>query len=123
MPLALYADLVWSKRRTMEIYLNVVEWGPGVFGAEAAARHYFKRSAKQFSLRQSALLAATLPNPMARDPGAPEPCPAGRRRPRRRPGPSRPGTTSIASIREARGRLVKRRPLLYKAPTQQIAKG
>ena len=71
MPLALYADLVWSKRRTMEIYLNVVEWGPGVFGAEAAARHYFRRSAKQLSLRQAALLAASLPNPLARDPGRP----------------------------------------------------
>ena len=42
-PLALYADLVWSKRRTMEIYLNIVEFGPGIFGAEAAAQHYFKR--------------------------------------------------------------------------------
>ena len=45
-PLALYADLVWGKRREMEIYLNVVEWGPGVFGVEAAAQHYFKRPAK-----------------------------------------------------------------------------
>jgi monofunctional biosynthetic peptidoglycan transglycosylase len=47
-PLALYADLVWSKRRTMEIYLNIVELGPGIFGAEAAAQHYFKRHAKGY---------------------------------------------------------------------------
>jgi monofunctional glycosyltransferase len=70
-PLALYADAVWSKRRTMEIYLNVVEWGPNVFGAEAAARHYFERPAKQLSLQQAALLAAALPNPLIRDPARP----------------------------------------------------
>jgi monofunctional biosynthetic peptidoglycan transglycosylase len=69
--LAFYADVVWSKRRTMTIYLNIVEWGHGVFGAEAAAQHYFKRSARQLSLRQAALLAATLPNPLARDPARP----------------------------------------------------
>lgn len=71
MPLALYADLVWGKRRTMEIYLNVVEWGPGVFGAEAAAQHYFGRPASRLTAAQSALLAATLPNPSARNPAAP----------------------------------------------------
>ncbi|MCR4283044.1 MAG: monofunctional biosynthetic peptidoglycan transglycosylase [Bauldia sp.] len=71
MPLALYADSLFGKKRLMEIYLNVVEWGPGVFGAEAAARHYFKRSAKNLTAAQSALLAATLPNPTARDPAHP----------------------------------------------------
>jgi monofunctional biosynthetic peptidoglycan transglycosylase len=55
----------------MTIYLNVVEWGRGVFGAEAAARHYFKRSARQLTLRQAALLTASLPNPRARDPARP----------------------------------------------------
>jgi monofunctional biosynthetic peptidoglycan transglycosylase len=70
-PLALYADVIWGKRRTMEIYLNVVEWGPNVFGAEAASRHYFGRSAKQLSLWQAALLAATLPNPYTRNPARP----------------------------------------------------
>jgi monofunctional biosynthetic peptidoglycan transglycosylase len=70
-PLALYADLVWSKRRTMEIYLNIVEWGPGIFGAEAAAEHYFKRSAKALTAQQSALLVAALPNPIDRNPGKP----------------------------------------------------
>ena len=71
MPIALYADLLWGKKREMEIYLNVVEWGPGVFGAEAAARHYFKRSAKDLTAGQSALLAAALPNPNIRNPARP----------------------------------------------------
>ena len=70
-PLAMFADTIWGKRRTMEIYLNVVEWGPGVFGAEAAARHHFGRSASRLSATQSALLAVTLPNPGARDPARP----------------------------------------------------
>ena len=71
MPIALYADLLWGKRREMEIYLNVVEWGPGVFGAEAAARHYFNRAANVLTPGQSALLAASLPNPSARNPAHP----------------------------------------------------
>jgi monofunctional biosynthetic peptidoglycan transglycosylase len=70
-PLALYADLVWSKRRTMEIYLNIVEWGPGIFGAEAAAQRYFKRSAHNLTAQQSALLVAALPNPIDRNPAKP----------------------------------------------------
>lgn len=52
-----------SKRRIFEIYLNVIEWGDGVFGAEAAARHYYKTSAKNLSAAQSARLAAMIPNP------------------------------------------------------------
>jgi monofunctional biosynthetic peptidoglycan transglycosylase len=71
MPIALYADFVWGKRREMEIYLNIVEWGPGIFGAEAAARHYFNRSAAALTASQAALLAATLPNPAERDPAHP----------------------------------------------------
>ena len=70
-PLALYADLVLGKRRLMEIYLNVAEFGPGIFGVEAAARRYFGRSAKGLSLEQAALLATALPNPAARDPARP----------------------------------------------------
>src|SRR5262249_23567344 len=70
-PLALYANLVWSKRRTMEIYLNIVELGPGIFGAEAAAQRYFKRHAKDLSPGQSALLVSVLPNPIERNPGKP----------------------------------------------------
>jgi monofunctional biosynthetic peptidoglycan transglycosylase len=70
-PLALYADLVWGKRRTMEIYLNVAEWGPRIFGVEAAARAYFGRSAKDLTARQAALLAVALPNPLGRNPAKP----------------------------------------------------
>src|SRR6185295_15301036 len=71
-PLALYADLVWSKRRTMEIYLNVVELGPGIFGAEAAAQAYFHRPAKELTAGQAALLVAALPNPVERNPAKPD---------------------------------------------------
>jgi monofunctional biosynthetic peptidoglycan transglycosylase len=71
MPIALYGDLVWGKRREMEIYLNIVEWGPGIFGAEAAAQHYFKRGADQLTPGQAALLTAALPNPWVRDPSRP----------------------------------------------------
>lgn len=52
-----------SKRRILEIYLNVIEWGNGVFGAEAAARHYYKTSASRLSAGQAARLAAMIPNP------------------------------------------------------------
>ena len=70
-PLALYLDAVMSKRRIMEIYLNIAEWGPGVYGVEAAAQHYFGRSARELSRQQAALLAVTLPNPHARNPAKP----------------------------------------------------
>jgi len=70
-PLALYANLIWSKRRTLEIYLNIVELGPGIFGVEAAAEHYFKRSAKDLSPGQAALLVSALPNPIERNPARP----------------------------------------------------
>lgn len=70
-PLAIYVDAVLGKRRLMEIYLNIAEFGPGIFGAEAAARHYFGGPARDLSASQSALLAATLPNPEARDPANP----------------------------------------------------
>jgi monofunctional biosynthetic peptidoglycan transglycosylase len=52
-----------TKRRILEIYLNVIEWGNGVFGAEAAARHYYKTSASGLSAQQAAKLAAMIPNP------------------------------------------------------------
>jgi monofunctional biosynthetic peptidoglycan transglycosylase len=69
--LALYSDAVWSKRRTMEIYLNIAEWGPNVFGIEAAAQHHFGRSASDLTANQAALLAVTLPNPRVRNPAKP----------------------------------------------------
>jgi monofunctional biosynthetic peptidoglycan transglycosylase len=74
MPLALWIDLVLSKRRILEIYLNIAEWGPsGQFGAEAGSQHAFRKSARVLSLHEAALLAATLPNPHERDPGRPGP--------------------------------------------------
>lgn len=57
-------ELVWGKRRILEVYLNVVEWGPGIYGAEAAARASFGTTAAALSSRQAALLAAVLPNPI-----------------------------------------------------------
>ncbi|WP_339408957.1 monofunctional biosynthetic peptidoglycan transglycosylase [Pseudomonas sp. EA_35y_Pfl2_R5] len=56
-------ELLWPKQRILEVYLNSVEWGDGVFGAEAAARHHFKVGAPYLSRQQSSLLAAVLPNP------------------------------------------------------------
>jgi monofunctional biosynthetic peptidoglycan transglycosylase len=72
-PLALYADFILSKRRIMEIYLNVVEWDTGVYGAEAAAQHYFGVPASKLSATQAARLAAVLPAPALRDAGRPGP--------------------------------------------------
>lgn len=65
-PLALWADFFWSKQRLMEVYLNVAEWGPGIYGIEAAAHHHFKVPASKLSRRQAALLAVSLPNPITR---------------------------------------------------------
>ena len=56
-------EAMWDKRRILEVYLNVVEWGEGIFGAEAAARQYFGVSAAQLNTEQAARLAAYLPNP------------------------------------------------------------
>lgn len=70
-PLALFIDAVLPKKRIMEIYLNIAEWAPGVYGAEAAARRHFNRSAARLTLNQAALLAVTLPNPHLRNPAAP----------------------------------------------------
>ncbi len=56
-------ELIWSKRRIMEVYLNVIEMGNGIYGAEAAADQFFKKPASKLSVRESALIAAVLPNP------------------------------------------------------------
>ncbi len=72
-PLAYYMDFVLGKRRMMEIYLNIVEWAPGVYGAEAAARHHFGKSATQLTRQEAAQLAAALPNPRRRNAGRPGP--------------------------------------------------
>ncbi|WP_097066678.1 monofunctional biosynthetic peptidoglycan transglycosylase [Nitrosovibrio sp. Nv4] len=61
--ITLMLENVMSKRRILEIYLNVIEWGHGVFGAEAAARHYYGVSASALTVEQAARLAAMIPNP------------------------------------------------------------
>jgi monofunctional biosynthetic peptidoglycan transglycosylase len=87
-PLALWIDLILGKRRVMEIYLNIAEWGPnGEFGAEAAAQAAFRHPAASLSAREAALLASILPNPRARSAS--------------RPGP---GVRRLAGIYEARAR-------------------
>ncbi len=88
LPLALWIDLILPKRRVLEIYLNIAEWGPtGQFGAEAGARNAFGRSARDLSTREAALLASILPNPL--------------RRSAARPGP---GVRRLAAIYEGRAR-------------------
>ena len=66
-------EAVWSKRRIMEVYLNVAEWAPGVYGAEAASRHWFDKSARDLSPREAARLAAILPSPRRYSASAPGP--------------------------------------------------
>lgn len=70
-PYAVMAELVLSKKRIMEIYLNIAEWDTGVFGVEAAAQRYFRRSAANVGPRHAALLAVTLPNPRKRNAAKP----------------------------------------------------
>jgi len=65
-PLALLLDALWGKKRVLEAYLNVAEWGDGLFGAEAAAEHDFHKAAASLSTREAALLATALPNPFLR---------------------------------------------------------
>ncbi len=62
------AELVLGKQRILELYLNVVEWGPGVYGAESACRYYYRTSARNIDREQSARLAAILPLPLKRRP-------------------------------------------------------
>jgi monofunctional biosynthetic peptidoglycan transglycosylase len=66
--LAPLADAILGKRRSLELYLNVIEWGPGVFGAEAAAGYHYRLKADQLDREQSARLAACLPSPRRRRP-------------------------------------------------------
>ncbi len=64
-------EIIWPKRRVLEVYLNIAEFDDGVFGAEAAAQHHFGVSATDLTLRQASLLAAILPAPQARSASAP----------------------------------------------------
>ena len=61
-------ELLWSKDRIMEVYLNVIEMGPGIYGAEAAARHYFNCQADKLTRRQAISIAICLPNPLKSNP-------------------------------------------------------
>lgn len=70
-PLALWIDALWPKKRVLEVYLNIAEWGDGIFGIEAAARHYFGISAAKLNPWQARLLVASLPNPLVRNPAKP----------------------------------------------------
>ncbi len=69
----LWMELLLPKRRILELYVNVIETGPGIYGVEAAARHYFGVSARGLTREQSALLAAVLPNPKGWNPARPGP--------------------------------------------------
>jgi monofunctional biosynthetic peptidoglycan transglycosylase len=71
--MALVLGEAWSKARTLEIYLNIAEWGDGIYGIEAAAERYFHKSASELNPREAALLATALPNPILRNPARPTP--------------------------------------------------
>ena len=70
-PLAYVMSLLWPKQRMMEVYLNVAQFGPGIFGAEAASRYYFQKSAAGLTRHEAVLLAAALPNPRWRNTARP----------------------------------------------------
>ncbi len=67
----LLIEQLWPKRRILEVYLNSIEWGDGVYGAEAAARHHFKKPAAALTRREAALLAVVLPSPRKWSPNPP----------------------------------------------------
>lgn len=67
----LLIETVWTKKRIMEVYLNMIEMGPGIYGAEAAARYYFNKPAYKLTKHEAALIAVSLPNPWKRNPAKP----------------------------------------------------
>jgi monofunctional biosynthetic peptidoglycan transglycosylase len=70
--LALSIDALWPKKRVLEVYLNAIEWGPGIYGADAAAQYYFHLDARALSLREATLMTAVLPNPRLWSPSRPD---------------------------------------------------
>jgi monofunctional glycosyltransferase len=70
-PLAYAMTALWPKPRMLEVYLNIAQWGHGLYGAEAASRYYFGKPASALTRREAVLLAASLPNPLARNPARP----------------------------------------------------
>ena len=71
--LTVLLEFFWDKHRIMEVYLNVIEWGDGIYGADAAARRYFNKPASALTPQEAALLAAVLPNPREWSPARPTP--------------------------------------------------
>jgi len=63
-----WIEWIWGKKRIMEVYLNIIEFGDGIYGAEAASQHYFGHSAKELTRNEAAQLAVTLPSPLKRNP-------------------------------------------------------
>lgn len=102
LPLTVAIEVAWPKWRIAEIYLNIAEWGPGVFGAEAAARYHFAKPASRLTEREAALLAVALPNPITRDAGDPG-----------------PGTARLATIIQAR---VRKSPQMASCVVQRVEK-
>jgi monofunctional biosynthetic peptidoglycan transglycosylase len=70
-PLAYAMTSVWPKQRMLEVYLNIAQWGPDIYGAEVASRRYFRKPASRLNRREAVLLAISLPNPYARNPARP----------------------------------------------------
>lgn len=71
--LTVFVEVLWPKQRILEIYLNIAEFGTGIFGAEAAAEGFFNKPASQLSAREAALMVAVLPSPKRMSPGRPSP--------------------------------------------------
>jgi monofunctional biosynthetic peptidoglycan transglycosylase len=92
-PLTILLETLWDKQRILEVYLNIAEWGPGIYGIEAAARANFNKPASRLNRREAALLAAVLPNP-------------------RRWSPSRPTAYIQRRVRATRTRMTYLGPLL-----------
>ena len=93
-------EALWPKRRILEVYLNIAEWGPGIFGAEAAARYHFRKPALLLTPREAALLAVSLPNPFERQAGRPGP---GTAAPRRQPAAAHEGGPGEHGMRAGQG--------------------
>lgn len=67
-PLTAWLELMWTKRRIMEVYLNIIEMGDGIYGIEAAAQHYYKKPAAKLTAKQAATIVVCFPNPIKRNP-------------------------------------------------------
>ena len=110
--LTVFVELLWSKRRIMEVYLNIAEWGDGIYGVDAAARAHFGKAPAALTPREAALLAAVLPNPREWSPARPTPYIAGRSdviaRRVAQLGPARWPASRRASVKLGRHRILRR---------------